>query len=113
MRLRLEVADLGPDEARVVPFSAGRPPYMSLIVARTPEGLRAFWNVCQHLPVPLDSGTGFVGPGDLVCLTHGARYRPHDGYCVAGPCSGARLEAIELTAEAGAVFAEIPADRVR
>jgi nitrite reductase/ring-hydroxylating ferredoxin subunit len=30
--------------------------------------------------------------GDLiVCSTHGAMFRPHDGLCLAGPCEGRSL----------------------
>lgn len=104
-RLRLDVDDLPEGEARVVPVPDGRPPFQSLVVARTGEGLRAYWNVCQHIPVPLDSGTGIVGPGDLVCLTHGARYRPEDGYCTAGPCSGTRLIAVPVETSDDGAFA--------
>lgn len=88
--------DLEKDEVRVVPWPGHAPPHLSLIVVAGDEGPLAFWNVCQHLPVPLDSGVGALPPGDIVCLTHGARYQPSDGLCVAGPCKGARLVRVRL-----------------
>lgn len=32
----------------------------------------------------------------IQCATHDARFRIHDGYCVAGPCAGERLRALRL-----------------
>ena len=32
----------------------------------------------------------------LVCVRHGARYRPDTGECLGGPCRGARLTALAL-----------------
>lgn len=97
-RLHIDNVDtLGVGASRIIAHPQGTKPYVSLILVRSHEGLRAFWNVCQHLPVPLDSGTGGLPPGeDLVCLTHGARFRATDGLCLAGPCSGGRLEEVEL-----------------
>lgn len=107
----LELSDvdaLPVGDHRVVAVPGGKPPHVSLIVTRTQEGLRAFWNICQHLPVPLDSGSQRLIPGDeLVCLTHGARFRATDGRCVAGPCEGASLESVELEQRRGVWFAQI------
>ncbi len=62
------------------------------ILVRTPDGVRAWRNLCRHLSVPFDHGD----PGrfftcdrrHLVCAHHGALYRPQDGLCVAGPRRG-------------------------
>jgi nitrite reductase/ring-hydroxylating ferredoxin subunit len=64
--------------------------------------LRAYVNRCQHLPIPLDGGSGRFLTDDgnfLQCGTHGARYRLEDGLCVEGPCGGQALEALELELE--------------
>ena len=56
--------------------------------------VRAYWNVCAHLPIPLDGGSGAVerdDAGRLVCSTHGAAYVPRTGACEVGPCVGAHL----------------------
>jgi nitrite reductase/ring-hydroxylating ferredoxin subunit len=60
---------------------------------------RAFVNRCPHLGVELDwlPGEFFEQTGlYLVCSTHGAIFEPSTGLCVAGPCRGARLEAIAV-----------------
>lgn len=67
----------------------------------------AYRNLCQHLPVPLDGGTGELLSEDgahLVCGTHGATYRLHDGYCVEGPCEGLSLEALHVREDGGELY---------
>jgi nitrite reductase/ring-hydroxylating ferredoxin subunit len=94
-------ADIVEGITRVVPL----PPEPSglrreAIVLRDGDGvLRAYLNRCQHLPIPLDSGSrAFLGPDGrhLVCRTHGAAYQLHDGLCVAGPCRGTALVSLRL-----------------
>jgi len=94
-------ADVVEGTARVVPLppdAAGL--RREAIVLRDAAGeLRAYVNRCQHLPIPLDSGSrAFFGPDGryLVCKTHGASYRLDDGRCVAGPCIGRALTALPL-----------------
>ena len=77
------------------------------ILLRTPEGVRAWRNLCRHLAVPLDKhrpGDVTDGGGHLVCQEHGARYRPGDGLCVAGPCAGSRLRPLAVRVERGQVL---------
>lgn len=97
-------ADLVVGIARVVPLppdAAGL--RREAIVLRDADGeLRAYVNRCQHLPIPLDSGSrSFFGPDGryLVCKTHGASYELRDGMCVAGPCIGRALIALRLELE--------------
>jgi nitrite reductase/ring-hydroxylating ferredoxin subunit len=108
MRLYLcTKAELG-SGTQIVHHFAGKPPKKSIIVAATPAGPRAYWNVCQHLPVPLDSGTGQLAKRDeLECLTHGARYRRSDGLCTFGPCEGESLEPLQVVIEGEDIFAEV------
>jgi nitrite reductase/ring-hydroxylating ferredoxin subunit len=84
---------------RIPPGADGVP--REVLVLRDPDSgeLRAYVNRCKHLPIPIDGGSRQFLADDkrhLVCLTHGARYRVGDGYCVAGPCSGESLERLEL-----------------
>ena len=80
------------------PTSRGMPRRGILI--RDLEGnLRAYVNVCMHLPVPLSfTEEGFWNPDKthLMCRTHGALYRPNDGYCTEGPCQGLTLDSLEV-----------------
>ncbi len=67
---------------------------------------RAYVNRCPHLGVELDwqPGEFFEESGlYLVCSTHGAIFDPSTGLCVAGPCRGARLEAIAVDERDGLV----------
>jgi len=60
----------------------------------------AYLNRCAHIGVELDwqPGQFFDAQGALlICSTHGALYDPRNGKCVAGPCKGASLAAVELS----------------
>lgn len=64
-------------------------------------------NACAHVPVELDWMEGDFFDADqryLVCATHGARYEPTTGVCVAGPCSGARLRPLRVDERNGSVW---------
>lgn len=68
---------------------------LSVLVGISSEGdLFAYQNLCKHLPIPLDGGSGDFFGGDvdtLRCGTHGALYRVSDGFCTRGPCRGTFL----------------------
>ncbi|MFT3803384.1 MAG: Rieske 2Fe-2S domain-containing protein [Burkholderiaceae bacterium] len=67
----------------------------------------AFLNRCAHVPVELDGEPGrfFDDAGlYLVCATHGACYDAGNGVCVAGPCRGKRLNALDATEHDGQVW---------
>ncbi len=60
----------------------------------------AYVNQCAHVSVELDWNHGdfFTRQKDyLVCSTHGAQYRPDNGFCVMGPCKGKSLKTLTLT----------------
>ncbi|MBK6810296.1 MAG: Rieske 2Fe-2S domain-containing protein [Sandaracinaceae bacterium] len=78
--------------------SLGRDPLgipLSVLVGVSQAGeLYAYQNLCKHLPIPLDGGSGDFFAGDvdtLRCGTHGALYRVSDGFCTRGPCRGTFL----------------------
>jgi nitrite reductase/ring-hydroxylating ferredoxin subunit len=79
------------------------------ILLRLADGdVRAYKNECRHLPMALDSRE----PKELwdhdhqhlVCNSHGALYRPHDGLCVRGPCKGSHLRQLPIAVRGGEVF---------
>lgn len=73
----------------------------------------AYLNRCAHVPTAMDWQEGQFFDMDkqyIICAIHGAMYEPSNGQCVAGPCPGARLLAIELKEEGGEVFWR-PTDR--
>lgn len=102
---------LRPDLAHVVTLprdaKTGRP-REALVVVDPYGAVRAYLNICQHIPIPLDGGSRefFDASGThLRCGTHGALYRREDGYCFVGPCRGTSLRAIAVEVDAsGAIW---------
>jgi len=74
--------------------------------------VRAYENVCQHVPIPLDAGgRRFLDEnGHLVCATHRAIYRRVDGECIGGPCMGRRLVALSARVDGDRVVV-VPSKR--
>ncbi len=70
----------------------------------------AYENRCPHTGVTLnwqpdqffDIENHFIQ-----CSTHGALFRFDDGYCVRGPCAGAKLGSYPLKIEDGEVYVEV------
>jgi nitrite reductase/ring-hydroxylating ferredoxin subunit len=81
---------------------------------------RAWVNACRHEGLTLDFGDGrfFDESADaLVCVHHGARYRPDTGRCAGGPCEGGSLTPLALEEREGVLWctgrAPRPAGRER
>jgi nitrite reductase/ring-hydroxylating ferredoxin subunit len=72
---------------------------VDIFVQRRGAGIVAYVNSCPHTGSPLDwLPDRFVADDGrhFLCATHGALFRPEDGYCVAGPCAGDSLEAVPV-----------------
>lgn len=92
-------ANLGHDDSGL--------PIMALVLRDETGAVRAYRNLCRHLPVPLDGGTGELLSKDgahLICGTHGATYRLIDGYCVEGPCEGLALQRLHCRERDGDLY---------
>jgi len=79
----------------------------SLIVYRDGDHVRAWLNICPHAGRRLDWAPGqFLKSKDgfLVCAAHGASFELAGGECVAGPCRGESLRAVEVEVRGGAVW---------
>lgn len=75
-------------------------PIVALLLRDERGRVVAYRNMCRHLPVPLDGGTGRFLSEDrahLICGTHGATYRLGDGYCIEGPCAGRALHRLRVS----------------
>jgi nitrite reductase/ring-hydroxylating ferredoxin subunit len=62
--------------------------------------------VCPHAGRRLDWAPGkFLRDkqGHLVCAAHGATFELEGGVCVAGPCRGAALRAVDVEVRDGVV----------
>ena len=80
---------------------------LAAFVVRHGGVVHAYINRCAHVPIELDwlPGRFFDASGGfLICATHGAMYVPGSGYCVEGPCRGARLEPVAVIERDGGVF---------
>jgi nitrite reductase/ring-hydroxylating ferredoxin subunit len=79
----------------------------SLIVYRDGNHVRAWLNICPHAGRRLDWAPGqFLKSkdGHLVCAAHGASFELAGGECVAGPCRGESLRAVDVVIHEGAVW---------
>ncbi|GAM05317.1 Rieske (2Fe-2S) protein [Novosphingobium sp. MBES04] len=101
------VADI--PNRRAVPFvlarreEDGRVGPWPIFVLRWGRNVRAFENRCPHQNTNLDweEGEFLDGEGTRIqCGKHGALFDLGSGECVAGPCLGERLTAIEVEIDA-------------
>lgn len=93
-----------------VPSASARWP-LGVVVVADGADIRAYRNRCPHQGTPLETFPDEVLDRDtreLVCSTHGARFRVSDGVCVSGPCVGARLAAIAVRVDDGRVLLADP-----
>jgi nitrite reductase/ring-hydroxylating ferredoxin subunit len=95
------------DGGKGVRFSvlrAGKP--VPAFAVRYNGHVHAYLNQCAHIGVELDwiEGEFFDCSGlYLICATHGATYEPDTGHCIAGPCKGQRLTALDVAEDDGRV----------
>ena len=79
----------------------------SLVLYRLGDEVRAWLNVCPHAGRRLDWAPGqFLKSkdGHLVCAAHGAAFELDRGDCVAGPCRGDALRAVQVQVRDGEVW---------
>ncbi len=100
-----EIADPGAYE-----FSWGDGDWpVSLFLVRRGDGVFGYVNRCPHAGHELNlmPNEFLTSDGELIlCRSHGARFRPDDGFCVLGPCPGASLERFAVAVVDGDVVAE-------
>ena len=97
-----EIKDPG---AKGFRFRAGDYLFMGFVVLRAGV-VRGYVDRCPHTGTPLALiGDRFLTrEGDLIlCSTHGALFRPGDGFCLAGPCEGLALAPWPVVVADGAV----------
>lgn len=91
-----ELADPGSRE-----FSVGEGdwPFTGFLVRRGGR-VFAYRNYCMHVGHPLNWKPDEFLTRDrrhIICASHGAMYEIDSGACVAGPCAGRQLHALEVT----------------
>ncbi|MGB5443641.1 MAG: Rieske 2Fe-2S domain-containing protein [Gammaproteobacteria bacterium] len=85
----------------------------NVFVVRRDDRVYGYINRCPHTGGPLDWVPGrFLSLDNrhIQCATHDALFRLDNGICIAGPCTGDRLETVALQLESGNVF--LLADRL-
>lgn len=81
-------------------------------VVRHDGGCHAWVNSCPHAGHSLNYGPNdFMTPdgGYIRCLSHGAKFEPDTGACVAGPCPGQYLQRLECHEDRGIIRVRAPA----
>ncbi len=71
----------------------------SIFVVRRGATIAGYVNSCPHTRGPLDWIEGQfldLAREHIVCATHGALFRIHDGHCIAGPCAGDHLTPVKI-----------------
>lgn len=79
----------------------------AIFVVRRGGRIFGYENSCPHTGSPLDWVPDRFLDRErrlILCAIHGARFRIEDGYCLDGPCAGARLAPVALRVEAGAIY---------
>lgn len=87
------LADLSDPGARNIVLEIGGRRFHGFVVRRG-DAVSGFVDACPHLGLPLAKRLDdyLTESGELIeCDWHGALFRPDDGACVAGPCTGQRL----------------------
>lgn len=72
---------------------------------------KAYVNKCPHMGVELNWMPGRFMDIDnlfLQCSTHGALFKPGDGECIAGPCQGDVLTALDVRETEGVLEVRLP-----
>ncbi|MEJ1959462.1 MAG: Rieske 2Fe-2S domain-containing protein [Nitrosomonadales bacterium] len=75
-----------------------------LLILRSGENCIGYLNRCPHFGMPLaesDSQLIYESNCWVKCNVHYARFRWHDGFCVAGDCEGESLQKVPLEVQSG------------
>ena len=102
-----DIADPG---CREFTLGDGDWPFKGFIVRQGDE-IYAYQNYCVHAGHPLNwKPDSFLTPdgGQIICASHGAVYEIKSGVCLAGPCPGKKLRALDVEIRDGTVVVCVP-----
>jgi nitrite reductase/ring-hydroxylating ferredoxin subunit len=105
-RVICPLSDLADPGSRAFTVGTGPWPVRGVLV-RQRDAVHAYVNRCPHAGHPLNLRPHeFLTPDRslIVCNSHGALFEIATGYCVDGPCAGARLRRIPVEVRAGYVL---------
>jgi nitrite reductase/ring-hydroxylating ferredoxin subunit len=78
-----------------------------LFLIRRGEAVLAYANSCPHRGTPLDWQPDRFLDRDgrhILCANHGALFRIADGFCLSGPCAGARLRPMTIARRGAEIY---------
>jgi len=111
-RVVCRLTDIDEHGARAFTIGTGDWPLRGFVVRAGAE-VRGYVNHCPHAGHPLNLRPHRFLTADftlIVCSSHGALFEKATGFCVAGPCAGRYLRAVELKVESGFVMLADGAD---
>lgn len=85
--------EIGEPGSKGFAFWSGELMFRGFVVRREGEVL-GYVDRCPHIGTPLTFGDDRYltrGGEHILCVTHGALFRPQDGLCLGGPCVGRSL----------------------
>jgi len=85
---------------------------LRLLTVRRAGQVYAYRNRCPHRGVPLEwQPDRFLDASAslIECTTHGALFLIESGECIAGPCEGKSLNALECGEDAQGIWVNLPA----
>ncbi len=85
-------------------------PFRGFVVRRG-DKVYAYQNVCAHVGHPLNwMPDGFLSKDkeSIMCASHGAQYEIETGLCIAGPCIGKSLRAVDVVVRDDLVYVTGP-----
>lgn len=100
------ISDIEDGSAKEFSFRSGNNIH-DIFVQRIEDNIYAYVNVCPHAGTPLNMEEGkFTEKSGkyFMCHTHGALFQITDGLCVAGPCNGDKLQAIDIMIKNGNII---------
>jgi Fe-S cluster biogenesis protein NfuA/nitrite reductase/ring-hydroxylating ferredoxin subunit len=90
-------ADVSADAPYRFELADGR----SVVLLQVADGVRAWWNACAHLGLPIDGGRIDREAGTITCPWHGFRFDCATGECLTAP--QAQLEGVPVRVVDGRV----------
>jgi naringenin degradation protein FdeD len=105
-RILCRVDELAEGSARGFRFGMGAA-VRAVFIVKKGGAIYAYDDACPHMGTPLaflpDRYVDRDGR-DLLCATHGARFRIEDGFCLSGPCAGRSLARATIRIESDVII---------
>lgn len=80
---------------------------LDIMLIRQGDDVFAYKNQCPHTGGPLDWKPGEFLDDDnqyIMCATHAALFKIHNGLCIAGPCRKSSLTPVSLHIEQSSIY---------